>query len=422
MKGFAPKHYWLRLRSAFWNGIAGALPRVAMLLAGLFVAHRFGPDDYARYSLAFATFALAGTLPGMTLTTVVSRFVPEYFERRHSDAGMATVVRFTAVVGISLGAFVILLSPALSRLFAVDPPVTALLQLAALAATLTVFAGGMAGWLVGSARFGTSAAAFGFGFLLFAATLIPLSDRWGPGGALLALALLFGGTAVIALVTARPSPWSGFAIAAVPQGYLGLWRFYLPMLIAAGLVTPVMWLTNALLARHAAPLAELSRFNAAYSWFAVLSFVPAVLAQVEFVAVARARARGERSGLARKLRRFVLQNALVMFPLALVAAALTPALMGLYQLEGPDAERTLMLMIGAAFVASLGNPAGLFLSVSDRTWIASGMNALWGLVTLGLLVLFAQDGAVGAALAFFLAYCLHFALAFTVAHRVLSRS
>ncbi|MEP6679428.1 MAG: hypothetical protein ABJB78_09020, partial [Betaproteobacteria bacterium] len=54
------RHVRARFASAFWTGIANALPRAALLLAGLYVARRFGPDGFARYSLAIVTITVAG--------------------------------------------------------------------------------------------------------------------------------------------------------------------------------------------------------------------------------------------------------------------------------------------------------------------------------------------------------------------------
>jgi O-antigen/teichoic acid export membrane protein len=296
-----------------------------------------------------------------------------------------------------------------------------LLRSAAVAAAFTIVAGASVGLLVGAGRFSASAAAYGVGFLLFAIAIVPLSAAVGPAGALFALAVLFAGTGAVAIARTGASLHDPSRSPHTAGRIRAVWNFFVPMLVAAGLVTPVMWLVNALLARSAAPLDELSRFNAAYSWFAVLSFVPGVLAQVEFVAIAQARARGDTREMSRKLRRFVVQNALVMLPLALAIAALAPFLVGLYRLEGPLAERTLVLMAAAAFVASLGNPAGLFLSATDRTWIASALNLAWGLATISLCWLFREQGATGAALAFLVGYAVHCAIAILVAHVLLAR-
>jgi O-antigen/teichoic acid export membrane protein len=92
-----------------------------------------------------------------------------------------------------------------------------------------------------------------------------------------------------------------------------------------------------------------------------------------------------------------------------------------YRLEGPDAEHTLLLMLAAAFVASLGNPAGLFLAVIDRIWLASALNVAWGIITLALAWWLRDGGAQSVALAFLLGYALHCVAAMLVAHRLLAR-
>lgn len=406
-----------RLVPAFWNAVAGALPRLALLLAGLYVAHRFGPDEYARYSLAFATFALLGTLPGMTLTTVVSKFVPRFGGSAERRVELTTVVRFTTVLAGAIGLAALLLAPGLSRVFGIDPPITGLLLAAAAGSATAILAGGAVGLLMGAARFAASAVAYAIGFAAFAVGIGPLSLMLGSSGVLVAIALLYLAAAAAAF------RWSTRSLASATPArhdFRSVWDFYLPMLVAAGLVTPVMWLVNTLLSHGGSALEDLSRFNAAYSWFAVLSFAPAVLAQVEFVALVRERANRDAGALERKLLRFVGQNALVMLPLAGGAAALAPLLVGVYGLEGAAAESTLRWMAAAAFAASLGNPAGLFLSATDRAWIASALNAGWGIATLALCWMLRARGAEGAAFGFFVAYCAHFVFALLVAHRLLA--
>ncbi len=412
-----------RLKAALWNGIAGALPRVAVLLAGFYVAQRFGADAFARYSLALATLAVAGNLPGATMTTVASKFVPEFSggnAARHGEgfAGIALVaLALAAAVGIALSAA----AGAVARMFAVEPPVDGLIRAAAFAAVATVAAGGLAGLLVGSARYGTAALAYLAGFALFALAAVPLANQFGIAGVLLALGLLYVGAALVGLGASGRKLARDAARPRLRARVPALLGFFVPTLVAAGLVAPVVWGVNAMVARGPEPLANLARFNAAYSWFAVVSFLPAVLAQVEFVRMSQAKARGDTALLAREMRRFVLQNALVMLPLVLAGAALAWLLVGVYRLDGPAAERTLVLMLAAAFVASLGNPAGLFLAVIDRIWLASGLNVGWGIITLALAWWLRDGGAQSVAWAFLLGYAAHCIVATLIAQRLLAR-
>jgi O-antigen/teichoic acid export membrane protein len=411
-----------RLAPVLWNGVAGATPRVAILLAGLYVAHHFGTDTFGRFSLALSTFALAGSLPGSTLATVVSKFVPEFArgEGERLGEGFGDILRFTMLLAGATGSAVLLLAPVLSDVFAVVPPVTGLLRSAGVATLAAVVSSGLLGMLMGAGRFGTAAAAQVAGFVLFAIAIVPLSGRLGAAGVLVSLGVLYAGSALVAALASRTEIARGRRSRSDRLRMRRLWRFFVPMLLAAGLVTPVSWFANTLLARGSDPLAELSRFNAAYAWFAALTFVPAVLAQVEFVRIAQARSRGHAGALGREMLRFAAQNAFVMAPLVLAGLVLAPTLMGLYRLTGPEAERVLALMLAAAFFAGVGNPAGLFLSATDRIWIASGLNASWGVMTLVVAWTLRADGATGVAVAFLASYLLHAVAGLWLAYRLIA--
>jgi len=410
-----------RLGPAAWNALAGALPRFALLIAGIFVAQRFGAEAFARYSLAAITLALAGTLPGATLTTVASKFVPEFAQGRamRVGSGFREIMGFATVIAVGLAVIVVAVAPALSSSWAMQPPIDALLRVAGGAALVAVIAGALGGLLVGSGRFQASALAQLAGFAAFCALLLPLARAWGIAGVIGALAALYAGAAVVSAWSAR----AGFAVRRNPTA-VAPWRplasFFMATLVAAGFVTPVVWLCNAILAHRESPLVALSQFNVAYQWYAVVSFAPAVLAQVEFVRMSQAKARNDTSSLPVELRRFVGRNALVMLPLVALGIGCAPLLARLYHLESGAGERAIVVMFVAAFVASLGNPAGLFLAVVDRIWLASVLNVGWGIITLAAGWVMRDFGATGIAAAFLVGHLAHALVATAVAYRLVA--
>jgi O-antigen/teichoic acid export membrane protein len=193
------------------------------------------------------------------------------------------------------------------------------------------------------------------------------------------------------------------------------------MIVATGTVTPVVWLCNLLLARGAHGPIEVARFGAAYNWFAVVSAVPAVLAQVEFVRMARSRATGDVKGLARGYRLFTLQNFAFVAPIVAIGIAAAGPMGDLFRLDGPSTRNCIRVLLASALVASLGNPAGMFLAVIDRIWIASLLNIGWACIVLTLGWILRQSGASGIAVAFLIAYSTHFVVATTIAWRMLAR-
>ena len=416
---------WERGIAAFWNGLAGALPRAALLVAGLFVANRFGADEFARYSVAIVTANLAGSLPGATLTTVASKFVPELARGRLDQAGPG----FAALSAIALGLAVLvaaalwLLAPWLAQLFALQPPVDALLRWSALVSAAAIIAGAANGLLLGSGRFRTSAQTNLVGVVVFAVLLFALASTAGVASALCALASLYGAIALGALWRSRHALRAD--IRRVDAGTLSMQvrvmlGFFLPTIVAAGIVAPVTWLCTLVLAHGREPLADVARFNAAMTFYSVLSFIPGVLAQVEFVRLSARKAAGDARQLRSELIHFMLQNLLVMTPLVGVAMLLANPLMGLFGLHDAESAHALRVLLVGIFAAGLANPAGLFLAVVDRIWVASGLNIAWAIVTITLAWLLRADGAQGVVLAFAIAYTLHFVAASTCALKLTS--
>jgi O-antigen/teichoic acid export membrane protein len=302
----------------------------------------------------------------------------------------------------------------------VEPPPTDLLRWSSVVVAAVILHGGVAGILAGSARFTRLAAGNAAAVVTFAFVLVPLADAFASIGVLLAL----GGLYLVATIAALVSVWT-----ALTRDFRATtWRetrtrirsiaaFLLPMFIAVGMVPPVLWICNSLLSRDG-NLLDVARINAAYAWFAFMSFLPAMLAQVEFVRVSQLKARGDVAGLVQVLRKFIVQNLALMLPVAVAGALLAGPLMSLYRVDDADARLCLRLMSCAALVASLGNPASLFLTVVDRIWVASLFNIGWAAVALIAAVALRGHGAVGIALAFVVAYSLHFVIATIVAHRI----
>jgi len=417
---------WQRGVAAFWNGLAGAMPRAALLLAGLFVANRFGPDDFARYSVALVTASLAGNLPGSVLSTVASKFVPELAGGRLERAGpgFAALLAVAGALALIVATALWLLATPLGRLFALEPPVDALLHLSAAVAAGAILAGAANGLLLGSGRYRHAAEVNVVAVIVFGALLWWLARALGVAAALVALSALYASLAVGGLWRTRAGVADDLRrvdAATLRRQMRAMLAFFVPTLLAAGIVTPVVWLCTLILARGEEPLANVARFNAAMTWYSVLSFAPGVLAQVEFVRLSARKGAGELHRLRAEFLQFVLQNLALMLPIVLVAMALAHWLMGLFGLHDDPSAHALRILLVGILSASLANPAGLFLAVVDRIWVASLLNVGWAVIALLLAWLLRGQGTQGVVLAFAIAYTLHFLVATACALRLTPR-
>jgi O-antigen/teichoic acid export membrane protein len=410
-----------RYRAPFWNGVGGALPRLIVLLAGFYVARRYGAEGFARYSLAFVTVMLAGNLPGTTIATVGAKYVAELAHGR--DRGHLSLLLVAAGLALFLGGVLVLLGQFVTRAIGGDDTVAGLMPIAAIVIVAIIVHGAATGMLLGETRFRALALVNFAGALAFAALLVPLNERFGLSGAVLSLAALpaLAATATLVLLRRRLTHDQSSNWSTVRRQATAMLAFFLPTLIAAGMVTPVTWLVNSLLTRSPGALADVARFNAAYNWFAVISFVPAVLAQVEFVRLARAKGAGDVGQLAVRLRVFLVRNLVLMLAIVLPAIALAGPLASLFHVDDASGRVCVRLMLLAACAAGVGNPAGLFLGVIDRMWIASALNVGWASVVLVCAAVLAEHGAMGVSIAFLIGYCAHLAVAVPVGLRLTSR-
>jgi O-antigen/teichoic acid export membrane protein len=416
-------HLRSRFASGIWSAIASALPRAALLVAGLYVARQSGPDAFAQYSLALITVILGGNLVATALMNLGSKSVPElaHAQGGRAGAGFASLLGLGGALAVALGLSVYALAPFAAGLFGLELALTGVLQVAAIVVVAVVIHGSVNGLIMGSARFATAAVSTIAGSAAFVLALVPLSNAWGIAGTLLSLGLLYAVTAAFEGWSARHGVSNDFR--STPRGsrFSQWWPsagFLAPMLLYIAMFPIVVWIANALLVRGPSPLLNVARFNAAYNWYAVATFVPNVLAQVEFVHFSRAKARGEMTQLSRILRYSILQNLLTMLVVVGAGIILAGPLMDLFRVNDADGRLCLRLMLVAACLTSLGVPTGLLFTVTDRIWIATALNIGWALMTLSTAWLLRDTGAVGIATAFVVAYAVHFVCALALAVRV----
>jgi O-antigen/teichoic acid export membrane protein len=161
--------------------------------------------------------------------------------------GFASLLMLTVVMAGGLGLALLAVAPLLSDLFdhlyGLKSSLTALLQFAAVASAAIVLQGGVNGMLVGCARFNYAATINFIAVCLFAVVLLPLNEWLGVTGTLAALALLFTLAASLGLWINRHDiardlrEATPHIVTARARSMLG---FFVPTLLAAGIVTPVV--------------------------------------------------------------------------------------------------------------------------------------------------------------------------------------
>jgi O-antigen/teichoic acid export membrane protein len=403
--------------------VASALPRGALLLTGIYVARASGHEAFADYSLAIATVTLAGGTVGTALMNLGSKRVPELAHRHGAHgAGFASLLAFGAALALMMGIALLALAPALSAGLGRGEALTETLRVASLVVGAMVIHGSLNGLTLGSARFATAGLSAVIGTVAFAALLLPMTFQWGMLGTMGAIGLLYAVMAAFLTSVVGPLARGDVGRPERPK-WLSQWQpsaaFLAPIILYTAVFPVVVWVANLLLARGPDAVLNIARFNAAYNWYAIATFVPTVMIQVEFVHLSRARASGQGYEFLRLLRYAVLQNMLVMAALVVAGTLLAGPLMSLFRVDDADGRLCLRLLFLAALFIGTAVPLILAFTIMDKVWIATAHKVGWGLLTHGIACFLRDLGAVAIGIAFAAAYAAHVAVTAMVAIRLM---
>jgi O-antigen/teichoic acid export membrane protein len=409
-----------------WHGLASATPRAVFLLTTLFVARRYGPDNFARITLVLTTIMVAGNLPGTTLTLVGGRFLPEigHLSERAGVARSNALVLLGAATATISSLILFFWADAINRFLATEVP-DSWFRWAALSAAILIIQGTAAAFHVGSAQFVSLARANIAGFVAFAVLIFPLATLAGPAGALMAFSAFYLVSAFWCIATARDLTSRRTHVtfsSETRKEFFRMGRFLLPSMIATGLVTPVAWICNAILAHQKGGLSEITIFAAAYNFYAVVVFVPSVLAQVQLVRLVRVRATSGATALANQYRRFGQHVLAAVVPIVLVGAVMADFLMGIFHAEHGSGPFVLTLMLLSALIWSISASACVLLTMLDRMWVISITNAIWAVTAVVMTYVLRSWGASGAAVGFVCGFVLQTLWLVWIARKLLHRN
>jgi O-antigen/teichoic acid export membrane protein len=183
-------------------------------------------------------------------------------------------------------------------------------------------------------------------------------------------------------------------------GILG--RIALPSLLVSLITLPVNWLGMVLLVHAPHGFAEMGLLGAANQWLSMLMFIPGILSTVTLPLLSETYASGETRSLRSALRIGMRTSLMAAAPPALLVAAASPWLIGLY---GPEFARgwpvLALVAITAATSATLNMLLNL-LAAAGRMFHVLASQMLWAVAYLasayGLLQLSFGASAIAAAM------------------------
>jgi O-antigen/teichoic acid export membrane protein len=425
--GFCPnflRPYWHQIegsaiggrlaRSIFWALAGGIISRGLMLLATILLAQILGRESYGEYGIIRSTLQMFLVFAGFGLGLTATKHVAEYRIVNPLRAGriMALSGLFATVTGAIIALAMIIFAPWLAAKTINAPHLTNELRTGAIVLFLSAINGAQTGALACFEAFKTiakvnlSVGIISFPILLFGAYF------GGLNGAIWALA---GNMAVswilnhLALRNESARFKVPFAVKECWREWPILWKFSFPAALSGLMISPVVWASNAILVNQQDGYGQMGLFDAANQWRMAILFVPSVVGQIVLPMLSNFNGQSDRIKFRKTLKYNAIINSGTAFAAALPIALFAKFIMGWYGTDFKEGSWVLAIMSFTTILVSLNSCVGQAIASQGKMWIGFLFNGLWGISLLTSSWIFIRQGygALGLALANFIAYTLH---------------
>ncbi len=393
----------------FWSLLGLVATRLSSLITAVVIARLLGKEVFGELGMIQSTIGLLGTFAGFGLGLTTTKYVAELKANAPDRAGrIIALSNLAALVTGGLMTLVCLaLAPFLARKAMNAPHLAFLLQVGSPLLLVSAFSGVQTGSLSGFQAFRAIARInFWQGLFTLPATLI-LVYLLGLLGAVLSLIA----SALAGVVFSSFALRNECAASALRVSYRDswaerrvLWDFSLPTVLSGSMVSPVTWAANAILVNQPNGYAELGLFNAANQFRMFIMFLPNIIGMVTLPLLSEIHGQREAS-FARAINANLRTIWGLSLPLGSMLIGLSPWLMALYGTQFQEGYLILALLVCVTIIHMAGSTVGQALISSGKIWAGFFLNMAWALVLLSAVVIFVPSkGAMGLALAYFLAY------------------
>lgn len=397
----------------FWSLLGTIGSQLFTLATAVIIARFLGKEGFGELGMVQSTIGLMGSLAGFGLGQTTTKYVSEFKGKDPTRTGR--IIGLTYLVALISGGIMtlvcVLAAPWLALKTLNAPHLTLYLQIGAIILLISAFNGVQGGTLSGFQAFKAGARInFYKGLLTFPLTFF-LIYFLGLMGAVLSLVIsalsgmimtgwvLSGEYAAASIKVDFRRSWSERRI---------LWNFSIPATMSGTMVAPVIWAANVVLVNQPNGFAEMGLFNAANQFRMLIMFLPNVIGMVAIPLLSEIHGQNNRDNFARAVNLNLRAIWSFALPMGFIAIGLSSWLMALYGEKFQGGPPILAIMASVAILNLANGTVGQALVGAGKIWAAFFMNLGWAAILLLSVSFFVPlGGAMGMALAFFLAYSLH---------------
>jgi O-antigen/teichoic acid export membrane protein len=375
-----------------------------MLVSTIVVARVLGADSFGSFVLIQTTVATGVVLASSGFTQASTHFTAAWRHTRPDDA--SRLLGFTlgstcvgaVVCGLILSSFPDWIASELLQ----DPSLSDSVKAASLWMMVAPMPGALASALAGLEAFGAIAACGTVVGVSTAVGMILGASRGGVTGSVQGAGAGILLSSIVAVFVLRTVTRAN-GIRPTLRGALAhrslVVPFALPALLGGLMVNPVFWVVNLMLAGHAGGAAEVGVFGAARQYWAVVVFVPTIVARPLLPILSDCVSRGAMEEARSAIRTSVAFVLTVVGSMAAVGFILSEDLMSLFGPTFSGRGDVLRVTMIGAVVFSLTIALSQVLVSAQRMWTLFGLSTLWALLFVGVYAAIADLGALGCAVA-----------------------
>jgi len=399
-------------RGVFWSMAGAVISRGLMLAASVLVARVLGRTGYGELGMVNSTVGMFGVFAGFGLGLTTTKHVAEFRERDPGRAGriIGLSSAFAAVTGglMALGLFI--LAPWLAEHTINAPHLSGVLRIGVLILFFNALNGAQTGALAGFEAFKTIAYVNFFVGLISFPILVSGAYLGGLTGAVWALTINLGVNWLLNHVALRKEARRHgvpVTLRDCSREAPILWRFSLPAAMSGSLAGPANWICSALLVNRPEGYGEMGVYSAANQWFAMVMFLPYLLAQVVLPVLSERLGQKEMRQSIRTLTFAIKMNVLFVLPPVLLVSIVSQRVMNLYGEAFRSGWPTLIVVLLTAGLVAVQTPVGQIIAASGKMWIGFAMNGGWAIIFVVSTVLLVDLGSLGLATSRAVAYVFH---------------
>ncbi len=401
-------------KGMFWSVAGAVISRALLLVASIVIARILGRDVYGEFGIIRSTVEMFLIFAGFSLGMTAVKYVAEYKEVDPDRTGriIAFSILFAGVTGLLVMIGILIFAPLIASNSINAPHLAGELRIGAVILFINALNGALIGALTGFEAFKAIAKVNLQAGLISFPLFIGGVYYFGLQGAVWALAASMAVNLLLNHLALRDKT----AQYSIPFSFKGclkekgiLWSFSIPATLSGIMVSPVLWICNALLVNQPDGYGQMGIFNAVNQWRAAILFVPGMISQIVLPMLTNLNSSKDVHIYWKFFKYNIVINSVVALLVALPISGLSKVIMRTYGAGFEDGKWVLILITFSTVLIAVNNVIGQLIASKGKMWIGFFLNSLWAIVflILSFSLISRGLGAVGLALAHLGAYLFH---------------